>query len=92
MIAIRNSARRRLLAPVAIAFAVLALAGCETSSSSDSGDKPSAVERNNDQAQREFQICMKQADQIARTQGADAGSAKIDECTNNLANESQVEP
>lgn len=80
----------RLLAVAALAVA-LAVAGCE-SSSSDSGGAPSAVERNNDQAQREYDACEKQADQITNQQGIDAGSAKLDECVDAYARQSQVEP
>lgn len=80
----------RLLAVAAIA-AALAVAGCE-SSSSDSGGAPSAVERNNNQAQREYDACEKQADQIANQQGIDAANAKLDECVDAYAQQSQVEP
>ena len=75
------------LAVVAVIVAVVISDGTP-----DSGSKPSAVDRNNDQAQREFRICEQQADQIARTQGADAASEHLDQCVDALANESQVQP
>lgn len=75
------------LAVVAVIAAVVISDG-----GTDSGSKPSAVDRNNAQAQREFRICEQQADQIARTQGADAASEHLDQCVEALANESQVQP
>lgn len=75
------------LAVVAVIAAVVISDG-----GTDSGSKPSAVDRNNAQAQREFRICEQQADQIARTQGADAASEHLDQCVDALANESQVQP
>jgi hypothetical protein len=66
------------------------LAGCGRSASNTGGSSP--AERSNKQAQREFDACTKQADEIARTQGADAGSAHVRQCTEHLARETQVQP
>jgi hypothetical protein len=69
---------------------VLALAGCGGGSEgSGPADRPDPAA---DQAQREFDICLEQADQIAATQGAEAGSAHLEECTRNLANETPAAP
>lgn len=46
----------------------------------------------NKQANREFDICMEQADEIASTQGSDAASDHLDQCVDSYANEAQVEP
>lgn len=73
---------------VAIALVALVLAGCST----DSGGGDGRVNGANDRAQIEFRACEKQADRIAATQGADAGSAHLDECVDALANGTSVQP
>lgn len=63
------------------------------SSGTDSRESPkpkTAAERNNAQADREQDTCFKQADRIANQQGADAGSAKLDECVSQYADSLQV--
>lgn len=61
------------------------IAGC----SGDAGGG-SAVDRANSKAQREFDVCQEQADRIADQQGVDAGSAKLDQCVDTLATETQA--
>lgn len=73
---------------VATTALVVALAGCGESGG-DGGSSP--VDKANEKAQREYDACVKQADEIANTQGADAGGAHLDECVDNFANETLVE-
>lgn len=80
--------RTALIATLAAAL----LAGGCGGDDGGGGGKPSKVDKANQQAAREFDACMKQADQIADSQGAEAGSAKLDECVTNRANETLVEP
>jgi hypothetical protein len=72
-------------------LAVAPIAGCGEGSSGEDGGASSAVERQNDQAQREYQACTEQAEELAETEGADAGSEHLEQCVDNLANETLVE-
>lgn len=74
---------------LAVGLTASLLVGCSDTSSPDR--PPTPTERANRQAKREFDICMKQADRMARTDGADAASAHMDSCVDNFANSAQVE-
>jgi hypothetical protein len=69
---------RRRRAVLGMAVIALLLAGCGGGG--------------NDKAQREYKACTQQADEIATTQGAAAGSAHLKHCTEDLANGATVEP
>lgn len=77
--------RRKLAVPVVLVTAAI-VAGC---GEEDHGSGGSAAP---DPAREEFDICTEQADRIAETQGADAGSAALDQCVEDYGNEAQVEP
>ena len=80
------------LVTIAAVSLAIAFSGCGDSGGSGDGGGRSPAERANDQAQREFLICKKQADQIAKQKGAEAASQHLGQCVENYANESQVEP
>lgn len=75
-----------MLAGVAVVAALL-LAGC-----GGSDDPPSSTNGANAQADRERAACFEQADQIASQAGADAGSAKLDQCVEQYSRDLQVAP
>jgi hypothetical protein len=74
--------KRRIAATLG-AVLVVAASGCGDSASS--GSSPENESRDQ-QGQREFRICMKQADGNAKTQGAEAAKEHMDQCVESLAN------
>jgi hypothetical protein len=76
----------KLLALSLLALTI-GLSACDTT---DTGDP--ATDRANTQANREKDACFAQADMIANQQGADAGSAKLEDCVNQYARDLQVAP
>lgn len=84
---VRKDSMKSLRLAGAAMLAALLLAGC-----GGSDDPPSATDRANAQADREREACFEQADQIAATAGADAGSAKLDQCVEQYSRDLQVAP
>lgn len=77
------------LVTIAAVSVAVAFSGC---GGSDDGGGQSSAEGANDQAQREFVTCARQAERIAEQQNAEAASRHLGRCVESYLNESQVEP
>lgn len=75
---------------VAIAGFIVVSSGVFSGGSDNAAER--AMDRRNDQADRELDICFEQADRIADQLGADAGSAHLDQCVEQYGNDRQAVP